>query len=380
MPETQKSLVFHRGAMSQTDRMAMDVKMITIEKPDTVPDGYSLVKVKAVGVNPVDAKYCYGDKLPESMSNIGKYLADGKGIGFDFSGTVVKSNNPDFDGKDVYGTVPPLAGSCKEYVLVPEHQIAIKPKNLTFEETAALPLVGTTSIQALNDSRFYDLKDMLSRKQGPRGGENKKLYLLLIGASGGVGHIALQVAKALDSNINVTCICSSRNERLVTDLGADSIVDYRKHGENSESLAQDLKDKVKQNSGKFDIIFDTVSSTEDKDMKPFSYRTVIREHGLLDEKAPYITIGGSLSEWCKAGFKRVFGLNSFGNNELFWIRMNYSHDVLEKLRMMCEEGKVKPVLADANDIQELSEDSVMDAFKKLHSRRVTGKVVLRGFQ
>ena len=115
MPETQKSLVFHRGAISQTDRMAMDVKMITIEKPDTVPDGYSLVKVKAVGVNPVDAKYCYGDKLPESMSNIGKYLADGKGIGFDFSGTVVKSNNPDFDGKDVYGTVPPLAGSCKEY-------------------------------------------------------------------------------------------------------------------------------------------------------------------------------------------------------------------------------------------------------------------------
>lgn len=115
MAETQKSLVFYRGSLSQKDRMAMDVKEIRIPKPINAPDGYSLVKVKAVGVNPVDAKYCYGDKLPESMSNIGKYLADGKGIGFDFSGTVIKSNNPDFHGKDVYGTMPPLQGSYKEY-------------------------------------------------------------------------------------------------------------------------------------------------------------------------------------------------------------------------------------------------------------------------
>merc|ERR1712228_653639 len=115
-------------------------------------------------------------------------------------------------------------------------------------------------------------------------------------------------------------------------------------------------------------------------MKPFSYRTVIRENGLLDEISPYITIGGSLGEWCKAGIKRIFGFNSFGNNELFWIRFPYSNDVLEKLRKMCEEGKVKPVIEDIQKIKNLSEDSVIEAFEKLHSRRVIGKVVLKGFE
>jgi len=379
-----KALVFHRGKTSKNDRMAMDVKLVEQPKPTNIQPGYSLIKVKAIGLNPVDAKYCYGDKLPESLSSLGKYLADGKGVGFDFSGIV--ENSPNFEtsfdvGEEVYGTASPLYGSCKEYVLVPNHQISKKPKNLSFEEAASLPLVGITAIQALNDKRFYDLAEMLEKKKKnwDQGGDPEKLYLLLVGASGGVGHIACQVAKAISPNIIVTAVCSSRNIETVKDLGADHIIDYRKHGENINSFSQEMRQNLSKNNNKFDIVFDTVSSTEGKDLKPFNYRTLIRDQNLLSNQSPYVTIGGSLSEWFKAGLKRTVNLYSFsGNNELFWVRFPYSRGVLERLCKFCEEGKVKPIIG--NDPVSLSEESVMGGFEMLHSRRVVGKIVLKGFE
>ena len=124
------------------------------------------------------------------------------------------------------------------------------------------------------------------------GGDPDKLYLLLIGASGGVGHIACQIAKAISPNIIVTAVCSSRNietvKKLLTD--DDHIIDYQKHasashGENIKSFAQEMRQILSKNvekvnfflrepymktpskpkiNGKFDIVFDTVSSTEGK--------------------------------------------------------------------------------------------------------------------
>ena len=116
----------------------------------------------------------------------------------------------------------------------------------------------------------YDLKDMARVKAGRAKCGHAPLRLLLIGASGGVGHIAVQVAKALHDDIVVTCVCSARNVELVRQLGADHVVDYRKHGDNVTSFTNELRETC-QGDGGFDIVFDTVSSTEGKDLKPFYY-------------------------------------------------------------------------------------------------------------
>ncbi len=109
--------------------------------------------------------------------------------------------------------MPPLAGSFREYVCVPTHQIAIKPTNTTFPQAAALPLVSLTAIQCLK----YDYNLQAGQK------------LLLIGASGGVGHVALQVAKAMGAY--VTAICSEKNIDFVEGIGADEVIDYTRGNE-----------------------------------------------------------------------------------------------------------------------------------------------------
>eukprot|EP00282_Hemiselmis_andersenii_P040093 CAMPEP_0169432120 /NCGR_PEP_ID=MMETSP1042-20121227/3312_1 /TAXON_ID=464988 /ORGANISM="Hemiselmis andersenii, Strain CCMP1180" /LENGTH=221 /DNA_ID=CAMNT_0009542579 /DNA_START=116 /DNA_END=777 /DNA_ORIENTATION=+ len=171
-----------------------------------------LCRVVCAGINPVDAKGLVGDKLPHACSPLARRAIDGKTVGFDFAGTVmeVPAGCEYKPGDAVYGTMPPGAGSFCEYVSAPLDQVAKKPSSLSFSEAASLPLVGLTSVQAL----VHD--------NGLVSGQ----HLLLIGASGGVGHVALQVAKAVGAS--VTAVCSQRNAEFVQRLGADRVVDYTK--------------------------------------------------------------------------------------------------------------------------------------------------------
>ena len=203
-----------------------------------------LVRVAYAGINPVDAKGLVGDKLPPWLSTlVARRAIEGRVVGFDFSGTVasVPAGCQKFKvGDPVFGTMPPGVGSFCEQVVAPLDQIARKPASLSFAEAAALPLVGLTAYQAL-------LQD-----NGLCAGQ----HLLLIGASGGVGHVALQVAKSVGAT--VTAVCSARNKDLVMSMGADRVVDYTRGG-----LEEQLKEAAAQ-GGKFNLCFDTVSSLEEK--------------------------------------------------------------------------------------------------------------------
>ena len=173
-----------------------------------------LVKVNYCGVNPVDAKYNIGDKLPFWLNNLGKMSMDGYGVGYDFSGIIVETpkNNPNcsfLPGDEVFGTMPPTHGSFREFVLVPIDQIALKPKALTLQEAAVIPLSGLTAIQALK----YDYPQKVSN------------LILIIGASGGVGHLAVQISKIM--GMKVVAICSEENRPFVSGLGADKVIDYK---------------------------------------------------------------------------------------------------------------------------------------------------------
>ena len=143
IPSHMKCIVYGR------DRPIL--KIVPTPKPKK---DHILVRVKAVGLNPVDAKEVIGDKLPHhwkiSRSFIRSYVIASKIPGFDFSGTCVVDDSHDLctgsqifsNGDKVFGTMPPLQGSLAEYISVPLDQICAMPRNFTFLEAAALPLVG----------------------------------------------------------------------------------------------------------------------------------------------------------------------------------------------------------------------------------------------
>ena len=125
--------------------------------------GRLLVRVRACGVNPVDAKYIIGDKFPESWMDWSARRVNGHTPGFDFSGEVVKSP-PGCGykvGDEVYGLADDptwifrpghyMMGSFGQFIQPPINQVAHKPTSLTHVEAAALPLVGVTCVQAFNE-------------------------------------------------------------------------------------------------------------------------------------------------------------------------------------------------------------------------------------
>ena len=215
-----------------------------VDAPEPViTDQQILVKVRAAGVNPVDWKFRGGHpKIPLTLPRI---------AGSDLSGEVVRVGRTVTRfhiGDAVYGSLSPLSGgACAEYAAVPEKQAALKPRNLSFEEAAAVPIAGLTALQCLRD---------LGRIQ-PRH------RVLINGASGGVGSFAVQMAKLYGAE--VTGVTSGRNLDLVAGLGADRVIDY---------TAEDFA----RSNARYDIVFDAVATRSFKECKP-----------VLNPKGVYVT-------------------------------------------------------------------------------------------
>jgi NADPH:quinone reductase-like Zn-dependent oxidoreductase len=128
--------------------------------------------------------------------------------GFDVAGRIeAVGKNVDRlrPGDEVFGWCD---GSFAEYASVPEGQLVLKPSNLTFEQAAAVPISAFAALQALRDT----------------GGVQPGQQVVIIGASGGVGSFAVQLAKAFGAE--VTGVCSTKSVDLVRSIGADHVVDY----------------------------------------------------------------------------------------------------------------------------------------------------------
>ncbi|TVQ92270.1 MAG: NAD(P)-dependent alcohol dehydrogenase [Bacteroidetes bacterium] len=186
-----------------------------------------LVKVMAAGINPVDykirngsLKFIYRAKFPRTPGGeiSGKVEKAGEGA---------KKFSP---GDRVYSMLPPGIGGYSEYVNVKEDLLSVLPGSMPFNEGAAIPLAGLTSLQALRDK-----------------GEIKEgMEVLVNGGSGGVGMFAIQIAKAY--NAKVTTVCSGKNVDFVKSFGADIVIDYE-------------KDDFTQMGNTYDIIFDAVAKS-----------------------------------------------------------------------------------------------------------------------
>jgi NADPH:quinone reductase-like Zn-dependent oxidoreductase len=198
---------------------------VEVERPEPKADEI-LVKVHVAAVNPADWKI--RDGMGENFRFKFPLI-----LGGDIAGTVeavgdrVKNFKP---GDAVYGmTLSSLSGGYAEYAITNADSIVLKPDDLSFEEAAAIPIGALTAWQAM-----FDLANLSSGQR-----------ILITGASGGVGSMAVQLAKAKGAIVIGTA--SGRNEQFVCDLGADEFVDYTQ-----QAFEQVVKD--------VDVVFDTIGN------------------------------------------------------------------------------------------------------------------------
>jgi NADPH:quinone reductase-like Zn-dependent oxidoreductase len=211
-----------KAIIQETYGSAEVLQLKEIDKP-VVGDGEALVRVHAMSVNPADWHAISGTPFVARLA-FGVRKPKNPVPGTDLAG-VVEAVGKDVTrlrpGDEVFGW---SVGAFAEYACTPEDHLVPKPANLTFDQAAAFPIAATTALQGLRD--WGQL----------RAGQT----VLVIGASGGVGTFAVQIAKALGAE--VTGVCSTRNVEMVRSIGADHVIDYTQQ----DSLRGDKR---------YDIIF-----------------------------------------------------------------------------------------------------------------------------
>ncbi|MGH1462870.1 MAG: NADP-dependent oxidoreductase [Neptuniibacter sp.] len=178
-----------------------------LPKPE-LNQGQVLIKNKAAGVNPIDWKTCAGGGAAPFIGEL-PFVP-----GWEFSGTIVEvaEDVSEFKtGDEVFGFInfPERAGCFAEYIAVPADQISLRPNELPPEAAAGLALAGLTAWQALFD------KGQLQASQ----------QVLILAGAGGVGHIAVQLAKWMGARVTTTA--SPQNHDFLRELGADLVIDYK---------------------------------------------------------------------------------------------------------------------------------------------------------
>jgi len=293
------------------------------EKPK-IKNNEILVQVKAVSINPVDYKIKSGSIKFISGTKVPKIL------GGDLAGIIseIGSEITDFKvGEKVYGGVSFFFnqfGSFAEFAVVSPKRISRIPNGMTFEQAASLPIAALTAVTGV-------------RKSGNVKGKN----ILVNGATGGVGHFAIQIAKA--KGAIVTSTCSTKNIELAKQLGSDFIIDYTK------------EDLTKTNQ-KFDAIIDAFGQ--------MSFKTA---NQLMNKKGVY---SSTLFMGPVATFKS-FSSKIFFNKTFTSANMRANPEDFKELETLFLENKLKPLIENIFPLEKVNE-----AFDFAENGKPRGKVVV----
>ncbi|HGH7173625.1 TPA: NADP-dependent oxidoreductase [Bacillus wiedmannii] len=301
-----------------------------------------LAEIHAASINPIDFKIRDGKVkmlLKYEMPLI---------LGNDFSGVIVKvgSKVTHFKvGDEIYARPRKnKIGTFAEYIAIHEDDIALKPKNLSFEEAASIPLVGLTSYQALHD--IMNLQ--------------KDQKILIHAGSGGVGTFAIQLAKIMGATVTTTA--SEAGSDLVKSLGADEIINYKT--EKFEELQKD-----------YDAVFDTIGGT-----------TLEKSFDIIKSGGNIVSVSGipnaRFGKEFGSGFfktllfslasKKLTALEKKHNAQYSFLFMKPSGDQLRTIANYIETGNIKPVIdrvfpfEDAQKAMEYSE-----------AGRAKGKIIVK---
>jgi len=307
-----------------------------VEKPE-VKSGHVLVKIAASSVNTVDTMIRkMGKELP--LSPDAPAL-----LGMDFAGTVeaVGDGVSDYSiGDEVYGCAGGLAdlpGTLADYIVADSKLVARKAKNLSMTEAAALPLVAITAYEGLI-----------------RAGIKEGQKVLVHGGSGGVGHIALQLAKHLGAEVFSTG-GGDRQLELIEQLGAKSI-NYK---------TESVEDYVAKHTGGvgFDVVFDSVGGANMAN----SFEAAAL-NGQIASTVAMCELDLTVAHFKGLSLHVVFMLIPM----LHDFKREEHGEILRELAKITEAGGLTPVL----DENSYSLDEVGDAYARLESGKGMGKVVI----
>lgn len=280
-----------------------------------------LIRVKAIGLNPLDYRIRRGSLKPFTNFNFPRQTAS------DFSGEVVEvgGENSSFKiGDLVYGMLFQLkSGASAEYIVSKEDNLFHAPEPLNLEEAASVPLAAQTSLQALRDI----------------GHLKKGMRVLINGASGGVGTFAIGLSKIFEAH--VTAVTSFRNASFVKELGADEVIDY-------------TKDDFTKMKGAFDVIYDCWGN------KNFD---MVRNN--LTESGIYISTIPNLKNFLSA-LK-----TTFSSQKGKVVLVKSKKEDLAFLKKVIENGELKVIIE-----KSFYQDEIVEAYKHLEKKRTKGKLIV----
>jgi NADPH:quinone reductase len=309
-----------------------------VPKPDVLP-GHVVIHVRATCVNPIDTKVRLGAVLAVSPALPAILHGDVAGIVTEI-GEGVDNFQP---GDEVFGCAGGFkgtGGALAEYMLADAQLLAHKPKNLTMEEAAALPLVSITAWEALFT----------------RGKLESGQKILIHAATGGVGHVAIQLAKWAGAEVYTTGSSKEKLE-IAKQLGADFVINYR------EDSVQQYVQKYTDGNG-FDIVFDTVGGEN------------------LNRSFEAAAINGTVLTIASRSTHDLTQLHSKGLSLhvtfmlLKILNKDFRKDhgeILKKIAQVVDEGKLRPLI----DKNIFTFDEVTKAHQYLESQQAIGKIVLK---
>jgi NADPH:quinone reductase-like Zn-dependent oxidoreductase len=308
-PASMKAIVYHR--LGGPDVLKYE------DAPRPSPrEGELLVRVRAAGVNPVDAKVRSGGFGPG-----GQFPAI---PGYDLAG-VVEETGPGATrfkkGDEVFAYLNlRRAGAYAQYALVKEDEVAAKPRKMSFEEAAAVPLAALTAWQALVETAKLEPGQTV----------------LIHGGSGGVGSFAIQIAKARGARVIATA--STRNQQTLKELGADQAIDYTTT--KFEDMAKDV-----------DVVLDTVAG-----------ETLARSYSVVKK-------GGIIVSILEPPKKEELSKREIRGKVIL---VRPESGMLAEIGKLIDAGKIKPVVSQVLPLAEAAE-----AHQQIETGHTRGKIVLK---
>jgi NADPH:quinone reductase-like Zn-dependent oxidoreductase len=281
-------------------------------------DDEALIRVMAASVNPVDAAIRSG-KYAEYFHTSLPLIP-----GMDAAG-VVERTGKNFtklkEGDPVYAFFTLRSeGGYAEFAVAKENEVSLKPPSLTYEQAAAVPAVGSTAWQALVDTAHLQAGQTV----------------LIHGGSGGVGHMAIQIAKALGARVIATA--STANQGFLKSLGADQAIDYTTT--KFEEIAKDV-----------DVVLDAVGGD-----------TLTRSYGAVKKGGIIVTLAGEPDESALTAHSiRGVSISASPKTETF-----------AALTRLIDEKKLTPVVTQVFPLGQVAK-----AQEQIATRHTRGKVVLR---
>jgi len=306
------------------------LQFVDVAKPEP-KDNQVLVKVYAASINALDYRRFDGLSFMGRLMEERMIKSVGKALGADIAGVVeaVGANVKQFQpGDEVFGITAGSRGGFAEYACSVENSLALKPRNLSFEAAAAVPVAAITALQGL------------------RGQIQPGQKVLINGAGGGVGTFAVQIAKSFGAE--VTAVCSARNLEMARSIGADHISDY-------------TKEDFTKSGQRYDLIF-AVNG----------YHSLSAYQRALSPRGIYICTGGTMPQILQAMLLgSVMSRKNRKKMVFMGIAKTNQKDLLY-LKELLQSGKVAPVLEKSYPLSEVS-----TAMRYITEGHAKGKIVVQ---